>query len=38
MDNKKFLPLSGTFIDGVASDIPANNWTRAIWKKELAEH
>ena len=37
MDNKKFLPLSGTFIDGVASDIPANNWTRAIWKKELAE-
>jgi hypothetical protein len=37
MEKKKFIPLSGTFIDGIASDIPANNWTRAIWKKELRE-
>ncbi|MBE6381326.1 MAG: DUF4434 domain-containing protein [Lentisphaerae bacterium] len=37
MEKKKFIPLTGTFIDGVASDIPANNWTRAIWKKELRE-
>ena len=35
--SKAFIPLSGTFLDGVAADIPANNWTRAIWKKELAE-
>ena len=35
--NKAFIPISGTFIDGVAADIPANNWTKRIWQKELAE-
>ena len=35
--NKAFIPISGTFIDGVAADIPANNWTKRIWSKELAE-
>ena len=35
--DRSFIPLTGTFIDGVASDIPANNWTRAIWRRELEE-
>ena len=35
--NKAFIPVTGTFIDGVAADIPSNNWTKRIWAKELAE-
>ena len=35
--NKAFIPITGTFIDGVAADIPANNWTKRVWAKELAE-
>ena len=35
--SQAFIPISGTFIDGVAADIPSNNWTRRIWSKELAE-
>ncbi len=31
------LPVSGTFIDGIACDIPANNWTRAVWRAELED-
>ena len=34
---KSFIPVTGSFIDGVAADIPGNNWTKRIWKKELAE-
>ena len=35
--NNKILPVTGTFIDGVAGDIPANNWTRKIWHTALEE-
>ena len=35
--NNKILPVTGTFIDGVAGDIPANNWTRKIWHAALKE-
>lgn len=32
MDSKKkFLPISGTFIDGICADIPSNNWQREDW-------
>ena len=34
---KKLIPITGTFIDGIACDIPSNNWTRAVWKKALEE-
>jgi hypothetical protein len=26
-----FKPISGTFVDGVAADIPSNNWTAEQW-------
>ena len=35
--NSKILPVTGTFLDGVAGDIPANNWTRKLWHTALEE-
>lgn len=35
--NSRILPITGTFLDGVAGDIPANNWTRSVWHKALEE-
>ena len=37
MHSSDFLPVTGTFLDGVACDIPANNWTRKIWHAALEE-
>ena len=36
--DKKFIPLSGTFIDAIACDIPSNNWTPDIWEREFARY
>lgn len=35
---KKFIPLSGTFIDAIACDIPSNNWTPDVWEREFARY
>lgn len=29
--------ITGTFIDGIACDIPSNNWTREVWRTELED-
>lgn len=34
---RKFIPLTGTFLDGISADIPANNWTRDVWRRELEQ-
>lgn len=31
----KFKPITGTFVDGVASDIPSNNWMGEDWRIEF---
>ncbi|MBO5923677.1 MAG: DUF4434 domain-containing protein, partial [Lentisphaeria bacterium] len=33
-----FLPISGTFLDGISCDIPSNNWTPDIWEREFARY
>ncbi|MFA6928831.1 MAG: DUF4434 domain-containing protein [Lentisphaeria bacterium] len=33
-----FIPISGTFLDGIACDIPSNNWTDEIWDREFARY
>ncbi len=33
-----FKPISGTFLDGVACDIPSNNWTPSVWEREFARY
>ena len=38
MENKKFIPLSGTFLDLIACDIPSNNWTADVWEREFARY
>ena len=38
MTNKKFLPISGTFLDGIACDIPSNNWMLDTWDREFARY
>ncbi len=35
--NQGFKIISGSFFDGVAVDIPSNNWTREIWRLQLEE-
>ncbi len=35
--NVPFKIVSGSFLDGVASDIPSNNWTREVWRKQLTD-
>ena len=37
-ENKKFIPLSGTFLDAIACDIPSNNWTPDIWEREFVRY
>lgn len=37
MKTGKIIPLTGTFIDGIACDIPANNWSFDIWREELKD-
>ncbi len=32
------IPISGTFLDGIACDIPSNNWTDEIWDREFARY
>lgn len=36
--NKPFLPISGTFLDGIACDIPSNNWMADTWEREFARY
>ena len=33
-----FKPITGTFLDGIACDIPSNNWTPDIWRKEFQRY
>ena len=33
-----FLPISGTFLDGISCDIPSNNWTPDVWEREFARY
>ncbi len=33
-----FLPISGTFLDGLSCDIPSNNWTPDVWEREFARY
>ena len=35
---KAYLPITGTFLDGISSDIPSNNWTPDIWEREFARY
>lgn len=35
MNTTTIIPVTGTFIDGIACDIPSNNWTHKTWTKEL---
>jgi Domain of unknown function (DUF4434) len=32
---QNFKPISGTFIDGVAADIPSQNWTAEQWNRQF---
>ena len=32
---QKFKPITGTFVDGLASDIPSNNWNAEQWNKQF---
>ena len=33
-----YKAITGTFLDGVATDIPSNNWTPDIWDREFARY
>ena len=33
-----FVPITGTFLDGISCDIPSNNWTPDIWEREFARY
>ncbi len=33
-----FLPISGTFLDGLSYEIPSNNWTAEVWEREFARY
>jgi len=35
---QNFKPITGTFLDGIACDIPSNNWTPDIWEREFARY
>lgn len=32
---EKFKPITGTFVDGLACDIPSNNWGQFEWEREF---
>ena len=32
---KKFKPITGTFVDGIAADISSNNWGKVEWEREF---
>ncbi len=32
-----FKIVSGSFLDGIACDIPSNNWTRDVWSRQLED-
>ena len=38
MSNQKIVPLTGTFLDLIACDIPSNNWTPDVWEREFARY
>lgn len=33
-----FLPITGTFLDGLSGDIPSNNWLPDVWEREFARY
>ena len=35
---QNFKPITGTFLDGIACDIPSNNWTPEVWDREFARY
>jgi len=32
---KKIIPVTGTFLDGIAADVPSQNWSPAEWEKQF---